>query len=64
LQIKLAKAGIPYLLELRDLIPATSLRAFLQLSSKHAKRIYALCRRYQAKKLFKLAFANNSPDVA
>jgi len=49
LQIKLAKAGIPYLLELRDLIPATSLRAFLQLSSKHAKRIYALCRRYQAK---------------
>ncbi len=49
LQIKLAKAGVPYLLELRDLIPATSLRAFLQLSSKHTKRIYALCRRYQAK---------------
>ncbi|OGX85389.1 hypothetical protein BEN48_14590 [Hymenobacter glacialis] len=49
LQIKLARAGLPYLLELRDLIPATSLRAFLQLSSKHAKRIYALCCRYKAK---------------
>lgn len=49
LQIKLTKAGVPHLLELRDLIPATSLRAFLQLSSKHTKRIYALCRRYQVK---------------
>lgn len=49
LQIKFARAGIPYLLALRDLIPATSLRAFLQLSSKHTKRIYALCCRYRAK---------------
>lgn len=49
LQIKLARTGIPYLLELRDVIPATSLRAFLQLSSKHTKRIYALCCRYKAK---------------
>jgi hypothetical protein len=49
LQIKLARAGVPYLVELRDLIPATSLRAFLQLSSKHTKRIYALCYRYKAK---------------
>lgn len=49
LQIKLARAGVPYLLELRDLIPAASLRAFLQLSSKHTKRIYALCCRYKAK---------------
>lgn len=49
LQIKLARTGVPYLLELRDLIPAASLRAFLQLSSKHTKRIYALCCRYKAK---------------
>lgn len=49
LQIKLARAGIPYLIELRDVIPAPSLRAFLQLSSKHTKRIYALCCRYRAK---------------
>ncbi|NVO33101.1 replication initiation protein [Hymenobacter lapidiphilus] len=49
LQIKLVRTGIPYLLELRGLIPATSLRAFLQLPSKHTKRIYALCCRYKAK---------------
>jgi hypothetical protein len=49
LQIKLARTGIPYLLELRDWIPATSLRAFFQLSSKYTKRIYALCCRYKAK---------------
>ena len=49
LRIKLARAGIPYLIELRDVIPAPSLRAFLQLSSKHTKRIYALCCRYRAK---------------
>ena len=49
LQIKLARAGVPYLLELHDLIPAASLRAFMQLSSKYTKRIYALCGRYKAK---------------
>lgn len=48
LQIQLVPAGIPYLLQLRRLVPAPSMPVFLSLTSSYTKRIYLLCRRYQA----------------
>lgn len=48
LQIQLTPAGIPYLLQLRGLIPAPSMPMFLRLTSSYTKRIYLLCRRYRA----------------
>ena len=57
IEIKIGDAARPYFFDLKDKFTALQLRSLLTCSSKHAKRIYAMCCQWRKKGKFTISIS-------